>query len=266
MSRIDFNHIEQLWDNQKIDDVFNILIKRADELSKYHQSDDNALFLSDAFALCARDINTHREKLLLRLAKKEQAKKQQQDYEQNIRHLKIIWQCFNQYTKIAEEKQQASQLPWKYNPTFPNNDEKGKSIPLNPNDSMNLFNLSEQEFLDLMTFEYKDYLNKIIEDICWCICEIYRHTDWLSDKKTGYSDINNNDYCKKNTFGNKYTNIKKGNYFKYIEIIYELNKYQPFNEKISKIISDVVSYRKITYYNDSILNKIGELIKKDNFD
>lgn len=218
MNQLRMQEVEKLLKNKKFDELRCLLLERAEYWHQQYSDDDKVLFLSDGFALCARDIficsNNLSDEIDFIINKDKQNKLR----EIIFNAFKNISDGFNKFNNITINPSSPFSISniLKYNP-YDSSSEKYRYIKnLSCTDWRNLL----RSVLDKDKENIESKIDDIFNDLRLCIkCEIFYHLNTMDIED--YKEINEQTYGK---FSFSHDSIKKGSYYKYMEIFFNFHE------------------------------------------
>lgn len=217
MNQLRMQEAEKLLKNKKFDKLCCLLLERAEYWHQQYSDDDKVLFLSDGFALCARDIFLYSNNLSDEIDFIINKDKQNKLREIVFNAFKNISDGFNNFNNITITSSSLLSISFKYDPY---------TLPLK--EYRNIKNLSFADWRDLLRRvldkdkeNIESTINDIFNDLRLCIeCEIFYHLNTMNIDD--YKEINEKSYDTFSFICNY--SIKKGEYYKYMEIVFNFIK------------------------------------------
>lgn len=210
MNQFIIQEAEKLLKNKQFDELYCLLLERAGYWHQQYSDDDKVLFLSDGFALCARDVFVYENKLSDEI-----------DFiilEEIVSNaFKNISNEFDKFNNITITPSPLLSISLKYDPYIFRLKEYRYIKNLSFADWENLL----RSVIDKDKENIESTINDIFNDLRLCIkSEIFYHLDTMNIDD--YKEINEKSY---GTFSfiHNYS-IKKGEYYKYMEIVFNFNK------------------------------------------
>lgn len=212
MNQFSIQKAEELLKNKQFDKLYCLLLERAEYWYQQYSDDDKVLFLSDGFALCARDIFVYKNKLSDEIDFIINKDKQNKLEEIVFNAFKNISDEFDKFNNITITSSSLLSISFKYDPYI---------LPLKK--YRNIKNLSFADWRNLLRRvldkdkeNIESTINDIFNDLRLCIeCEIFYHLNTMNIDD--YKEINEKSYDTFSFICNY--SIKKGEYYKYMEIV-----------------------------------------------
>lgn len=217
MNQLRMQEVEKLLKNKKFDKLRCLLLERAEYWHQQYSDDDKVLFLSDGFALCARDIFVYSNNLSDEIDFIINKDKQNKLEEIVFNTFKNISDEFDKFNNITITSSSLISISFKYDPYI---------LPLK--EYINIKNLSFADWRNLLRRvldkdkeNIESTINDIFNDLRLCIeYEIFYHLNTMNIDD--YKEINEKSYDTFSFICNY--SIKKGEYYKYMEIVFNFIK------------------------------------------
>lgn len=217
MNQLRMQEAEKLLKNKKFDKLRCLLLERAEYWHQQYSDDDKVLFLSDGFALCARDIFVYSNNLSDEIDFIINKDKQNKLEEIVFNTFKNISDEFDKFNNITITSSSLISISFKYDPYI---------LPLK--EYINIKNLSFADWRNLLRRvldkdkeNIESTINDIFNDLRLCIeYEIFYHLNTMNIDD--YKEINEKSYDTFSFICNY--SIKKGEYYKYMEIVFNFIK------------------------------------------
>lgn len=219
MSQFSMQEAEELLKNKQFDKLYRLLLGRAEYWYQQYSDDDKVLFLSDGFALCARDIFVDNNKLSDEIDFIINEDKQNELGKSIFNVFKNISDWFEKFNNITTGYLSSFPMSkyYKYSPYISYLKEYRYIKNLSCADWKNLL----IDVLDKDKENIESTIDDIFHDLRLCIKdEIFYHLKTMNIDD--YQEINEKMY---NKFSFLYDySIKKGDYYKYMEIVFNFHK------------------------------------------